>query len=226
MLALVWSSPAYVGVHDKAGWLGIFGREHVVEDPVGSRPVRSQDAGALGRFWDTFIAPNAIEFRVAQDWVDGFDVVRDVTIVTTLRPGVVVRTPAHLIYQTSYEDGVLKVRRMAAYWEPRPVYRQMMRPSRAHVAAGLGQFARMFRTLGVGPSLQFVGAARHLGWRRKRELLDELSGEGVNDVSKLIASGDSVTASGSLRGAPVAVIARFAKRSSTLRDLRIYQEPA
>jgi hypothetical protein len=222
VLALVRSSPAFVADHDKAGWLGIFAREHVVEDPVGSRPVRSEEAGALERFWDTFIAPNEIEFQVARDWVHGFDVVRDVTIVSTLRPGVVVRTPAHLIYQTTYEDGVLKVRRMAAYWEPRPVYRQMMRPSPAHVAAGFGQFAHMFRTLGVGPSLQFIGAARHLGVRRKRELLGELAGEGIREVTKVIASGDSVTATGSLDDAAVAVIARFAPRSATLREMQIY----
>jgi hypothetical protein len=226
VLALVRSSPAYVGAHDKAGWLGIFGDEHVVEDPVGSRPVRSGDAGALERFWDTFIAPNDIEFQVAHDWIDGFDVVRDVTIVSTLRPGVVVRTPAHLIYQTAYEGRLLKVRRMAAYWEPRPVYRQMMRPSRAHVAGGVGQFAHMFRTLGVGASLQFIGAARHVGWRRKRELRHELATEGVSQVSKLIASGDGVTASGSRHGAPVAVIAEFAPRSTTLREMQVYGDLA
>lgn len=225
MLALVRSSPAFVAVHDKAGWLGIFGRQHVVEDPVGSRPVRSEEPGALDRFWDAFIAPNEIRFEVARDWVDGFDVVRDVTVVTALRPGVVVRTPAHLIYQTTYEGGALKVRRMAAYWEPRPVYRQMMRPRRAYVVAGLGQFAHMFRTLGVGPSVQFVGAARHVGWRRKRELLGVLAVKGVNDVSKLIASGDSVTASGTLDGTDVAVIARFAPRSARLREMQMYGSP-
>lgn len=222
VLALVRSSPTYVAAHDKTGWIGIFGDRYVIEDPVGSRPVRSEDAGALERFWDTFIAPNEVEFRVARDWVNGFDVVRDVTIETTLRPGVVVSTPAHLIYQTVYEDGTLTVRRMAAYWEPRPVYRQLMRPTRAHLSAAIGQFTHMFRTLGVGPSLQFIGAARHLGWRRKREILDKLAEEGISHVSKLIASGDGVTASGTLRDAPVAVIARFAPRSRAVRNLTIY----
>lgn len=226
MLSLVRSSPALVAAHDKAGWLGIFAREHVVEDPVGAQPVRSQDAGALERFWDTFIAPNRIEFEVTHDWVDGLDVVREATIVSTLRPGVVVRTPAHLIYQTTYEDGTLKVRRMAAYWEPRPVYRQMMRPTGAHVAAGLRQFAHMFRTLGVGPSLHFVGAARHVKWRRKRALLQELERQGVRDVSRLIAAGDSGTATGLRNGAPVAAIARFAPRSTTVHEMQVYEDLA
>lgn len=226
VLALVRSSPMYVGAHDKTGWIGIFGDHYVIEDPVGSRPVRSGDAGAIERFWDTFIAPNEIEFQVAHDWVDGFDVVRDVTIVTTLRPGVVVRTPAHLIYQTAYENGTLSVRRMAAHWEPVPVYLQLMRPTRAHVSAALGQFAHMFRTLGAGPSLQFIGAARFVGRRRKRVLLNALASRGFGNVTKLITSGRSVTASGTLDGTPAAAIAWFAPRSHTLRDLTTYSEPA
>lgn len=107
---------------------------------MGAPPVRSEDAGALARFWDAFIAPNDIEFHVVQDWVDGFDVVRDVTIVTTMPAGVQVSTPAHLIYQTGDEDGVLKVRRMAAHWETVPVVRQVLHPTR--------------------PSAKFFGAAR------------------------------------------------------------------
>lgn len=202
LLALVRSSPAYVGAHDKTGWLGIFASLHVVEDPVGARPVRSSDAGGLNRFWDAFIAPNQIEFEVEHDWVDGFDVARDVTIATTLRPGVVVHTPAHLLYETAREDGVLKVRRMAAYWEPRPVYRQLMKPSRAHLAASVAQFAHLFRTLGVGQTLQFVGASRFIGWRRKRKARAQLEG-----ASKVIVSGRTVSATCVIDGSPAAVIA-------------------
>ncbi|MDR7085402.1 hypothetical protein J2X11_000241 [Aeromicrobium panaciterrae] len=209
VLALVRSSPAFVAEFDKAGWIDIFGSLHVVEDPVGSRPVRSSESGGLGRFWDTFIAPNKIEFEVVNDWIDGFDVVRDVSIVTTLRPGVVVRTPAHLLYETAFEDGVLKVRRMAAHWEPRPVYRQLMKPSRAHLGAAIGQFARMFRILGVVQSLQFIGASRYFGWRRKRSLRDALESEGISEVSKLIASGRVVTASCVVGGKPSTVVARY-----------------
>lgn len=226
VLALVQSSPNLVAAQDRIGWLGIFGQQHVVEDPVGSRPVRSEDPGALARFWDTFIAPNQIEFQVGQDWVDGLDVVRDVTIVTTLRPGVVVRTPAHLIYQTGYEDGVLKVRRMAAHWEPRPVYRQLVRPTWPHISSALAQFVRMFRTLGVVPSLQFVGAACHLGRRRKRVLRADLAARGVSGVHKVIAAGRSVTASCTIDGSPAAVIAWFAPRSRTLTEVKVYADRA
>lgn len=226
VLALVRSSPVFVGAHDKAGWLGIFAGQHVVEDPVGWRPVRSEEPGALSRFWDTFIAPNDIEFEVAHDWVDGFDVVRDVTVVTTLSRAVQVRTPAHLLYQTVYEDGPLKVRRMAAHWEPASQVRQLLRPTRAHVSAAVGQNARMFRILGAGPTVQFIGAVRSVGRRGKRVVLDELAAKGITHVPKIIASGNFVTATCTVDDAPAAVIAEFAPRSRTLLDLRIYTDPA
>ncbi len=193
---------------------------------MGWRPVQSEEPGALARFWDAFIAPNEIEFQVAQDWVDGFDVVRDVTIVTTLRTGVQVRTPAHLIYQTAYEGGVLKVRRMAAHWEPAANARQLLRPTRAHLSAGVGQLTHLFRTLGAGPSLQFVGTARSVGRRGKRVVLDDLAAKGITRVPKLIASGNTVTATCTLDDAPAAVIARFAPRSRTILDLKIYSDLA
>lgn len=204
----------------------MFGRTHLVEDPVGGRPVRSDEPGALARFWDAFIEPNEIEFRVEQDWVDGFDVVRDVTILSTLRAGVRVSTPAHLIYQTGYEDGVLKVRRMAAHWESLPVYCQLARPSRAHVAAGIGQFVHMFGTLGLGATLQFVGAVRSVGRRGKRVVLAALGEQGIGGVRKVIASGDTVTATVTIDGAPAAVIARLEPRSRTVVEMRIYTDPA
>lgn len=224
VIDLVRSSPEFVAAHDKDGWLGIFAGQHVVEDPVGWRPVRSDEPGALARFWDAFIAPNDIEFQVAQDWVDGFDVVRDVTIVTTLPNGVQVRTPAHLIYQTVYEDGPLKVRRMAAHWEPAANARQLLRPTRAHLSAGTGQFAHMFSTLGAGPVLQFIGAVRSVGQRGKRAVLDELAARGITDVPKIIAAGSVVTASFTLDGKPAAVIAELEPRSRTIGDLWIYTD--
>ena len=115
---------------------------------------------------------------------------------------------------------------MAAHWEPLPVYAQLLRPTRAHVVAGLGQFVRMFRTLGVVQSLQFVGAARHLGRRRKRELRENLATKGITGVRKVISSGNSVTASCQVGGGPAAVIAWFAPRSRTLVQVKIYADQA
>ena len=222
LLALVRSSPAYVAAHDRTGWLGIFADQHVVEDPVGSRPVRSEDEGALGRFWDTFIAPNDIVFNVEHDWVDGFDVVRDVTIVTTLRTGAQVETPAHLRYETTRQDGRLKVRRMAAHWESAPVYAQLMRPTKAHVSAALGQNAHMFRTLGFGPTMEFIGAVRSVGRKGKQTVRDAMETE----LTKVIASGNVVTANTVVDGQPAAVIATLDRKTRDILDLRIYTDLA
>ena len=85
---------------------------------MGSRPhlsgvydarSRRRGAGPLGRFWETFIAPNQIRFLVENDFVDGLDVVRDLTIEITMAPGVVVHTPMHLLYELREEAGELNV---------------------------------------------------------------------------------------------------------------------
>ena len=103
---VVKASPTAVAAHDKAGWIALFDQGYVIEDPVGSRPVRGD---AISGFWDAFIAPNDIAFNVHHDWVDGLHVVRDVTIVTSLATGLQVSTPAHLRYELVDRGGHLKV---------------------------------------------------------------------------------------------------------------------
>lgn len=217
ILGVVRSSPAYVARHDKDGWIGIFAEGYVIEDPVGSEPVRGE---AISAFWDTFIAPNDIVFVVHHEWVDGFDVVRDVTIETTLQTGVVVRTPAHLRYEL---DDSLKVTRMAAHWEPAPVFAQLMRPRTAY-ARSLGSMSlRMLRGLGLGGTLRFAGAVRSVG-RRGKQALEQHLGDSVEDLSKVIAAGSWVTASGRVDGRPAAVFARLDRRTRAVLDCRIYTD--
>ena len=52
---VVARSPACVAAQDRDGWLALFTRDGVVEDPVGAAPNHRE---VLGRFWDTFIAGN------------------------------------------------------------------------------------------------------------------------------------------------------------------------
>ena len=133
-------------------------------------------------------------------------------------------TPAHLIYQTGVEDGVLKVRRMAAHWETVPVVRQLMHPTRAHLRAGVDQTTHLVRTLGVRPSVKFFGAARSVGRRGKQVLRAHLAAEGIIEISKIIASGRWVTASIMGEDGPALVMAEFARGSLDLSDLRIYTD--
>ncbi len=117
LLAVVERSPEWVAAHHRENWLALFRDDALVEDPVGSPPARKA-TGALGRFWDTFIAPHQIRFEVRRDHVIGRDVFRDAVIHTRIGPHVAIEVPAYLLYQLD-DDGHhgLQVSRMAAHWQ-------------------------------------------------------------------------------------------------------------
>jgi hypothetical protein len=158
--AVVERSPACVAVHDREGWLGLFGDEAFIEDPVGSAAAAKAD-GTLGRFYDTFIAPHQIRFAIRRDHYLGTDVFRDAVIHTRVRPGVEVEVPAYLLYQLDPSTGELRVRRMAAHWA-------LLQMTQVALALGprawwamTGLFARMVGTMG----LPWVGAYLASLWR-------------------------------------------------------------
>ena len=217
---VVRSSPAAVAAHDKAGWIALFDADYVIEDPVGWRPVRGED---ISHFWDAFIAPNDIEFVVHHDWIDGLHVVRDVTVVTTLGTGLQVRTPAHLRYELVQRDGALKVERMAAHWELAPNFAQLMRPRAAHLRSMATMNASLIRNLGLRDTARYVGATRSVGAKGKRAVRAYL-GTRVDDLDKVIASGNTVTANCTVDGQPAAVIATLDRRTRTVLDCRIYTD--
>jgi hypothetical protein len=244
-MRVVAQSPAAVAAHDKARWLGLWASNHVVEDPVGSRPVlggvidrRSGERtnGALSRFWDAFIAANDIVFDVHNDFVGDHRVVRDVTIRTTLPSGVRADTPAHLLYELVEQNGEVTIRRMAAHWEVARVFVQLMRPTPAHVQAMLGSFARMIKHLGIGGTVRFVGAVGSVGPRGKQVVLDIvgragrgdpraialLGGVVPRDLTKVIASGDTVTASCIVDDQPAVLIATLNRRTRRLLAVDVY----
>lgn len=214
VLAVVRSSPEAVAAHDKQRWMGLFAADYVIEDPVGSRPVRG---ATISDFWDCFIAPHDIRFEVHHDWVDGLHVVRDVTIHTTLPTGIVVQTPAHLRYEL---DENLAIKRMAAHWEPAPVFAQLMRHAK-HVRSMVTMNARMFDKLGLGGTARFVGAVRSVGRMGKDAVRVQL-GDKVQDIHKVIAAGNTVTLSCTVDGRPAAVIAELDWSTRTFRNCRLY----
>ena len=90
LLDTAMNSPRAVATHDRNTWINLFAECHVVEDPIGGAPhiggvfdsvTGERGRGALGRFFDTFIAPNDIVFKVDRDVVCDYHVVRDLTIV-------------------------------------------------------------------------------------------------------------------------------------------------
>jgi len=122
LLSLARESPARVAVHDRPGWLALFARDAVVEDPVGSAPHHRQTSASddpLGRFYDTFIGPNQVAMDTRLDVVhpDRKEVVRDVIIHTRLSTGLAVDVHAYLLYELLEEAGQLRIARLAAHWE-------------------------------------------------------------------------------------------------------------
>jgi len=217
---VVRASPAAVAAHDKAGWIALFDDDYVIEDPVGWKQVRGAE---ISSFWDAFIAPNDIHFAVTHDWIDELHVVRDVTVETTLGSGLLVRTPAHLRYELVEREGGLKVARMAAHWEVAPNVRQLMKPRATHLRSMATMNASMLRNLGVADTARFAGAVRSVGARGKHAVRTHL-GHRVQDLHKVIASGNVVTASGTVDGSPAAVIATLERRTRAVLDCRVYTD--
>jgi hypothetical protein len=171
-LACVERSPAAVAAHDKDAWLSLFARYNVVEDPVGAAPhvtgvfdkrTGYRSNGRLSRFYDTFIAPNTIRFDVERDTVCGLHVVRDLTIEITMAPQVVVRVPMHLLYELIVEAGELKIFRLAAHWELRPMLQQQVAQGRAFIGVGAASTARMLRHQGIVGMAGFMSALSSVG---------------------------------------------------------------
>lgn len=247
LMSVVAQSPAAVAVHDKPRWLAIWAANHVIEDPVGSRPVvgglldrhsGERTTGALSRFWEAFIAANDIAFDVHHDFVSGNRVVRDVTIRTTLSSGATVQTPAHLLYELIEEDGEVRIRRMAAHWEVAPAFAQLIRPSFANVRGIIGSSWRMMRYLGIAGTAGLAGAVVSVGDRGKQVAVDlvtraqhgdatataRLGGTVPDTLTKVIAAGDTVTASCTVNGSPAVLIVTMNRRTRRVIAVELFRD--
>jgi len=178
-LALVEQSPAAVAAHDRSGWLALFAHYSIIEDPVGSAPhitgiydarTGFRGRGVLGRFYDTFIAPNTIRFHVDRDIVCGLHVVRDLTIEIAMSARVTVRVPAHLLYELTVERDALKISRLAAHWELAPMLRQQMASGAPFLAVGIAALARLWHHQGLLGMAGFVRAMRGVGEAGKAQV--------------------------------------------------------
>lgn len=167
----VLASPRAVAVHDRAAWVGLFTRDAVVNDPVGSAPHRGYDA--IARFYDTFIAPNDIVFDVAYDFAGPATVVRDLTITITMSTGARVRVPMHLRYEITEEDGDLRISHLAAYWELLPMIGQLMGTGIAGLRAGTRLGGLLLRNQGVSGLLGMARAVTGIG-RTGKEITHRL----------------------------------------------------
>ena len=167
LLAYVAQSPKLCAAHDKAGWVGLFARDAEVNDPVGSRPHRGREA--IERFYDTFIAPNALAFSVEHDIVCGMSVMRDLSIESTMATGLVVSVPMHLRYDLVEEDGALKIQRLFAHWELPGMLAQQLSSLKGW-RTSLELTPRLLKHQGFGGLFGFMGGMVGTGRAGRRTL--------------------------------------------------------
>jgi hypothetical protein len=164
LMELVNRSPELVDKHDREGWLNLFSSSAVVEDPVGAGANRKgkdlrKGKDGLGRFYDIFIGPNKIKFTVHQDIVIGNEMVREVSIHTTLANGAVTEVHCYLIYYGVDEDGEPKIESLRAHWDfGRNAITLMKRNGFKGVSASMAQFGTMIKIQGLKRVVEYLGA--------------------------------------------------------------------
>jgi hypothetical protein len=163
IIALVDRSPELVDRHDRAGWLNLFSTNAVVEDPVGGGPNRKgkdirKGKDALSRFYDIFIGPNKIKFDVHQDIVVGDEMVREVSIHTTLPNGAITIVHSYLTYRIVEENGEPKIEHMRAHWNLSKSALAMIKNSGFKgIVGSTVQFGTMIKVQGMKRIMEYFG---------------------------------------------------------------------
>ena len=164
IIALVNASPDLVGKHDRQGWLDLFSTNAIVQDPVGAglnRKGKDMRKGkdALGRFYDIFIGPNKIVFDVHQDVVVGDEMMREVSINTTLPNGAITIVHCFLIYKIVAENGQPKIESLRAHWDFGKNAISLMKNNGIKGMTGSTvQFYTMIKVQGLKRIIEYLGA--------------------------------------------------------------------
>ena len=182
LLAAVDQSPAAVAAHDKDRWLSLFTPSAVVNDPVGSAPHRGP--AQLSRFYDTFIAPNAVGFELDHDIVCGNDVLRDLTIRIEMSDRVTLFVPAHLRYAMA-DDA--RIDGLYAHWELPAMIAQLAGKGLPAAAVSGRLTVGLLRNQRLGGTVGFARGFVGVGDRTKRRaarLLSALAAGDGSDVAR------------------------------------------
>jgi steroid Delta-isomerase len=114
-------SQAAIKAKDRDGWLGLWTRDAVIEDPIGPSPFDPDGAGHRGpegiaAFYDTVIAPNElITFEIENSYLCGNEVA-DVGVIRTVLPGGKHVALVHGVY-TYRSNGAGQLAGLRAFWE-------------------------------------------------------------------------------------------------------------
>ncbi len=187
LLETAKASPQAVARHDKSAWLNLFAQDAEVHDPVGSQAHRGR--AALERFYDTFIAPNQIHFKVDHDIVSGQTVVRDLVIETRMGgTALQVDVPLYIRYEIVNEAGQPKVHRLYAHWELLPMMRGQV--FKDGLATGLIALVKLSRNM-----LSHQGLAGALGFSRAFTGVGANAKRTAEHFLRALADGDDIRAS-------------------------------
>lgn len=116
-------SREYVHNKNRAGWLGLYADDGIIEDPIGPSPIDPEGRGHRGpaareAFWDNFIAPASIHIDILDSYAAGNEVANHAVINVTMDagPGKQLRQKVHgvMTYRVNAEGKLLALR---AYWE-------------------------------------------------------------------------------------------------------------
>ncbi len=154
-------SPAYVKAKNKAGWLGLYAKGAEIVDPEGARKQTDLEA-----FWDTFIAPNDIEFETITNVYSGKFRVRKVLIHTSSLEGKVKLTvPAHIVYEMVKEDGQMRIKSMHAHWNEGENIANVFGKGVYGFQLSMQMGTRILKNLGIGSMMDFTlnGFSIHQG---------------------------------------------------------------
>lgn len=105
---------------DRAGWLGLFAPDAVVEDPIGPSMFDPDGVGhrgpeAIAAFYDTVVASGRVEFTIRESYAGGSECANVGTITTTLPDGS--RAVVEGVYTYRVDDAG-RIVALRAYWEP------------------------------------------------------------------------------------------------------------
>jgi len=198
LLAVVEQSPAAAAAHDRIGWVGLFGPDGRVEDPVGSRP--HVGPAQIGRFYDTFIGPRDITFHRDLDIVCGSTVIRDLRLEVAMGASVTMHIPAILRYDLTEcpaeFGGQWKLQRLRAYWELPAMMRQFLRSGPGAIPAGMQLARSLLGNQRLAGTAGFAAGFRRPAGRGKKAAQAFLAAIASGDVAAaraLLSPGATVT---------------------------------
>lgn len=217
LLAAVQRSPDAVAVHDRERWVSLYSSGGAVNDPVGSQPHVGRHA--IGRFYDTFIAPKTITFRVDHDIVCGTTVVRDLTVVTEMSTGVVLQVPMHLRYDLVEEGGALAIHRLYAHWELPSMMVQLAKSGRDGLVASSRLGPQLLENQGVSGAVGFMKGFRRVGARAKSSVTAFVDTARRGDVDAARA----LLSPGAVVEVPFGVPTSIEEAGAVLREARLHK---